>query len=132
MALTKKQIAMIDSCPVLKSMKSELIAVLGEEEEEVVEDNSSSQTDSKRDISVTVDDGTNPVNGASVVLSKGVTSVANGTTGSTGGCTLSNVDDDTYTITVTKEGFTDYTDSVTTSKTNASLTITLTAITSTP
>lgn len=131
MALTKKQIAMIDSCPVLKSMKSELLEVLGEEEEEEG-NNSSSQTTPKRDISVTITDGTNAVEGASVVLSKNSTSVADGETGSAGGCTLKNVEDGTYTITVTKQGFTEYTDSVTTSENNASLSITLTATTSSP
>ena len=126
MALTKKQLAMLDSCPVLKSMKSELVAVLGGEEERE-EDNSSTETTTKRTINVSVTDGTNPVKGASVVLTKGATEVASSTTGDAGGCTLQKVEDDTYTITVTKEGFTEYSASVTTSENNTSLSIELTA-----
>lgn len=126
MALTKKQKAMLDSCPILKAIKSELIAVLdGEEEGE--ENNTTTETTVKRTINVSVTDGTDPVKGASVVLAKGSTEVASSTTGDAGGCTLQNVEDDTYTITVTKEGFTEYSASVTTSKSNTSLSIELTA-----
>ena len=89
------------------------------------------ETPEKRNISVSVSDGTDPVSGATVTLTKDGATVVTGTTGSAGGCTLSNVEDGSYTITVTKDGFTDYTDTVTTSVDNASLTIELTA-TSTP
>ena len=81
----------------------------------------------KRNISVSVTDGTNPVSGASVTLTKNNETIASSTTGSAGGCTLSNVEDGSYTITVTKDGFVDYTDTVVTSSDNASLTIELTA-----
>lgn len=81
----------------------------------------------KRNISVSVTDGTNPVSGASVSLTKNSEIIASSTTGSAGGCTLSNVEDGSYTITVTKDGFVDYTDTVVTSSDNASLTIELTA-----
>lgn len=131
MALTNKQKAMLDSCPVLKAIKSELLEVLGEEEEEEnnssTENNTTTETTTKRTISVSVTDGTDPVKGASVVLTKGATEVASSTTGDAGGCTLQNVEDDTYTITVTKDGFTEYTASVTTSENNTSLSIELTA-----
>lgn len=80
----------------------------------------------KRNISVSVTDGTNPVSGASVTLTKNNETIASSTTGSAGGCTLSNVEDGSYTITVTKDGFVDYTDTVVTSSDNASLTIELT------
>jgi len=127
MALTKKQLAMIDSCPILKGMKSELVAVLGGEEEEGGENTSSTETPIKRTINVSVTDGTDPIKGASVVLTKGATEIASSTTGDAGGCTLQNVEDDTYTITVTKEGFTEYSASVTTSENNTSLSVKLTA-----
>jgi hypothetical protein len=129
MALTEKQKAMLDSCPVLKSMKSELIAVLGGEEESSEEEET--VTTPKRSISVTVTDGTDPVNGASVVLTKSSETIASSTTGSSGGCTLQNVEDGTYTLTVTKDGFTDYTSSVTTSENNTTLSVELTATTQT-
>ena len=129
MALTEKQKAMLDSCPVLKSMKSELIAVLGGEEGSSEEEET--VTTPKRSISVTVTDGTDPVNGASVVLTKSSETIASSTTGSSGGCTLQNVEDGTYTLTVTKDGFTDYTSSVTTSENNTTLSVELTATTQT-
>ena len=81
----------------------------------------------KRNISVNITDGTDPVSGASVVLTKNNETIASSTTGSAGGCTLNNVEDGSYTITVTKDGFVDYTDTVVTSSDNASLTIELTA-----
>ena len=81
----------------------------------------------KRNISVSVTDGTNPVSGASVSLTKNSEIIASSTTGSAGGLTLSNVEDGSYNITLTKDGFVDYTDTVVTSSDNASLTIELTA-----
>ena len=84
------------------------------------------ETPEKRNISVSVSDGTNAVSGASVKLYKNNTVVASSTTGSAGGCTLSNVEDGSYTVTVIKDGYSDYTDNITTSVDNASLTIELT------
>lgn len=81
----------------------------------------------KRNISVSVTDGTDPVSGASVKLLKNNEVVASSTTGSAGGCTLSNVEDGSYTISVLKDGFVEYTDTVVTSSDNATLTIELTA-----
>lgn len=75
-----------------------------------------------RDISVTVNDGTNPVQGASVVI--GETSK---TTGSAGGCSFTGLADGTYNVTVTKEGYTDKTEEITVSENNTSFTISLTA-----
>lgn len=88
------------------------------------------ETTEKRNISVSVTDGTNPISGASVKLMKNNTLIKSSTTGSAGGCNLTNVEDGTYTIQVTKEGFVEYSDTVTTSVDNASLTIELTAISS--
>ena len=85
------------------------------------------QTPEKRNISVSITDGTNPVSGASVVLKKNNETIASSTTGSAGGCTLSNVEDGSYNIIVTKDGFTTYSENITTSVDNASLTIELTA-----
>jgi len=128
MALTDKQKALLNSCPILKELKDELISALGGEEESSEEE--TVETPVKRSISVTVTDGSDPVNTASVVLTKSSETIASSTTGSSGGCTLQNVEDGTYTLTVTKEGFTDYTASVTTSEDNTSLSVTLTATSS--
>lgn len=80
----------------------------------------------KRNISVKVNDGTNPVSGAVVSLIKNNETIASSTTGSAGGCTLRNIEDGSYTITVIKDGFVDYEDTVITSEDNANLTIELT------
>lgn len=85
----------------------------------------------KRNISVKVTSGTDAVSGASVSISKNNKVVASSTTGSAGGCTLSNVEDGTYIIIVNKEGFVEYRDTITTSVDNTSLMIELTQ-TSTP
>lgn len=75
-----------------------------------------------RDISITVTDGTDPVQGASVVIGD-VTK----TTGSAGGCTVNDVTDGKHEITVTKTGFEDYSGYVTVNLEQTSFTITLTA-----
>lgn len=84
----------------------------------------------KRNISVTVTDGTDPVSGATVTLSKNNTTVTSSRTGTAGGCTLSDVEDGSYTITVSKDGFSEYTDTITTSVDNTSINIVLTATSS--
>ena len=146
MALTKKQLAMMDSCPILKSMKSDLISALGVEESSSSNSGSSSNTDTnqnsgtdtptseveKRNISVNVTDGNNPVQSATVELVKDGNTIASSTTGSAGGCTLTNVEDGSYVINVTKEGFVTYSKSVTTSVDNNELSIELTASPSSP
>ena len=75
-----------------------------------------------RDLSFTVNDGTNPVEGATVTIGS-----ISGTTGSAGGCTLQGVEDGSQTVTVTKEGFTEYTDTITVSAESTSFTVSLTA-----
>ena len=82
-----------------------------------------------RNIKVKVTDGTNPVSGAIVKLIKNNKTVESSKTGSAGGCTLSSVKDGSYIISVTRQGYVDYTDTVTTSVDNASLIIELTATT---
>ena len=76
----------------------------------------------KRDLSITVNDGENAVSGVSVAIGE-----ITGTTGPAGGCTLKNVEDGEHTITATKEGFTEYSDTITVSENNTSFTISLSA-----
>ena len=78
-------------------------------------------TDDKHNIKFTVTDGENPVAGATVTLG-----TKTGTTGAAGGCTIKGVTDGSYTVTVTADGFEDYTDTISTGETT-SFTITLTA-----
>lgn len=80
----------------------------------------------RRDLSFTVKDSEstpNPVEGAIVTVTTGKT----GTTGSAGGCSISGVLDGTYTVTVTADGFEDYSGSITVDSTHTSFNISLTA-----
>ncbi len=78
----------------------------------------------KRNLSITVNDGENAIEGASVAIGD-----ITGTTGNAGGCTLSNVLDGEHTITATKEGYENYSASITSDSTHSSFTITMTAVT---
>lgn len=80
-----------------------------------------------RDLSITVDDGENAVSGVSVAIGD-----ITGTTGPAGGCTLKGVADGEHTITATKEGYTEYSDTITVDSTHTSFTISLTAVEETP
>ena len=82
------------------------------------------ETPVTRDISITVDDGTDAVEGATVAIGD-----ITGTTGSAGGCTLQGVADGEQTISVTVTGFDDYSGTITVSENDTSFTISLTAAT---
>jgi hypothetical protein len=73
-------------------------------------------------ISFTINDGTAPINGASVVIG-GVSK----TTGSAGGCTFDNIEEGTVSVEVSKEGFTTKTEEITVDSEHASFTISLEA-----
>lgn len=73
-------------------------------------------------ISFTINDGTDPINGASVVIGE-VTK----TTGSAGGCTFDNIKEGTVSVQVSKEGFTTKTEEITVDSTHTSFTISLEA-----
>ena len=73
-------------------------------------------------ISFTITDGTDPINGASVVLND-VTK----TTGSAGGCTFDDVADGTYNVVVSKEGYTTKTEEIVIDSEHHSFTIALVA-----
>ena len=78
----------------------------------------------KRNLSISVTDGENAIEGASVAIGD-----ITGTTGNAGGCTLSNVLDGEHTITATKEGYENYSATITSDSTHSSFTITMTAVT---
>ena len=75
-----------------------------------------------RNINFIINDGTNAVQGASVSID-GIT----GTTGSAGGCTLQNVTDGENSVTVTAEGYTSKTETITVSENETTFTISLEA-----
>lgn len=80
----------------------------------------------RRDLSFTVKDSEatpNPVEGAIVTVTTGKT----GTTGSAGGCSITGVLDGSYTVTVTAEGFEDYSDTIVVDESHTSFNISLTA-----
>lgn len=76
-----------------------------------------------RTLNFTVNDGNSPVENATVAIGD-VTS----TTGSAGGCSLQNISDGEHTVTVTKEGYENYTGTITVSENNTSFTVSLTAL----
>ena len=76
-----------------------------------------------RDITVSVSDGTNPIASANVTAGS-----VSGTTGDDGEVTLTGVSENVNSITVTKAGYADKTESVTIDESHTSFTITLDAI----
>lgn len=85
-------------------------------------DSSSDETPVTRTISFTVNDGTDPIEGASVVISD-VTK----TTGSAGGCTFNDIADGSVSVEVSKTGYVTKTETITVSADNTAFTITLVA-----
>lgn len=73
------------------------------------------------ELSFTVNDGTDPIQGATVTI-EGKT----GTTGSAGGCTIEGILEGSHTVTVTAEGYTDATETITVDAEHTSFTISLT------
>lgn len=71
-------------------------------------------------LSVTVTDGTNPIEGATVSIDE-----ISSTTGSAGGCTLQDVPEGSQIITVIATGYNDYTDTIEVSSLNNEITIIL-------
>ena len=81
------------------------------------------QQTTTRDLSFTINDGTNPIEGATVTIGS-----KSGTTGSAGGCTISAVEEGTnISVEVSKEGYTTKTETITVDSTHTSFTISLTA-----
>lgn len=105
----------------LSTLKSPLPAAQTESDDNTVEE----ETTTMVDIAVSVTDGTGPVQGAIVTI--GDKSCANGT-GSSGGCTVSGVAiGENVAVSVTCEGYEDYTATEDITAETTSLSITLTA-----
>lgn len=75
----------------------------------------------KVNLSITVNDGTNPLENVNVAIGD-----ITGSTGSQGGCTLSNVSVGEHIITATLNGYNDYTENITVSENNKDFTISMT------
>lgn len=80
---------------------------------------------SRYNISVSVNDGTDPLENVSVTLAGADSNEYGGKTGSAGGCTISNVPEGSYNVTASKAGYIEYTGKLHVSK-NDNLTITMT------
>lgn len=76
-----------------------------------------------RDISITVTDGTDPVQGASVVIGE-----TTKTTGSAGGCSFNGLTEGEKTVTVTADGYVEKTATISVDSTNLTFEIELTAV----
>lgn len=78
----------------------------------------------KYNISVSVSDGTDPLENVNVALADADSNEYSGKTGSAGGCTISNVPEGSYNVTASKAGYIDYIGTLHVSK-NDNLTITM-------
>lgn len=78
------------------------------------------QSPTTRTLSFTINDGTNAIDGASVTIDS-----TTKTTGSAGGCTFTDMADGTYSVEVSKEGYTTKTELITSDETHTSFTISL-------
>lgn len=74
------------------------------------------------DITITVDDGTNAISGASVVIGE-----TTKTTDSNGECEFTGLEADTYSAEISKEGYTTKTESIVVDADHTSFTVSLTA-----
>ena len=76
-----------------------------------------------RDISFTINDGTDPIQGASVTIGS-----TTKTTGSAGGCSFTGVSEGSVSVEVSKEGYTTKTETITVDSTHTSFTISLVSV----
>lgn len=85
------------------------------------------ETSVTRNISVSVSDGTDPLENVDVILEDAEENQYTGRTGSAGGCTIRNVPEGTYDVVATATGYQDYTGTLTVSEESTTLNVTLTA-----
>ena len=96
--------------------------VLQEHEDRITALEGGDVTPATYDLSFTINDGTDPVSGATVTIGD-----KTGTTGSSGGCTIKDVEEGTVSVEVSKTGFVTKTESVSVDETHTSFTISLVA-----
>lgn len=88
------------------------------------DDSEEDVTPETRSVSFSVDDGTDAISGASIVIDDDSDNAK--TTGSAGGCSATLTDGE-HTIVVSKEGYTTKTETITVDSTHTSFTISLTS-----
>lgn len=84
-------------------------------------------TPTTQDISFTINDGTNAIEGATVKIG-----AETKTTGSAGGCSFTGVEEGTVSVEVSKDGYTTKTESITVDSTHTTFTISLVATATEP
>ena len=118
-SLGSKKAELVDGSEIMTDIYVKIInnqSEIGAEESPIIE-----ETPETTNISISViDENETPINGANVSIDE-----ISSTTGSLGGCTLQDVPFGIQTITVTKEGYEEYSDSITVSEENTEFTITL-------
>lgn len=80
------------------------------------------QTPTTYDLSFTINDGTDPIKGATVKIGS-----KTGTTGDLGGCTLKDIEEGSQSVEVSATGYVTKTETITVSSSNTSFTISLVA-----
>ena len=105
-------------------VQEQLIRVLQSHENRIaaLEGNNNDTPATTRDISFSITDGTDPIQGASVVIGS-----TTKTTGSAGGCSFTGVAEGSVSVEVSKEGYTTKTETITVDSEHTSFTITLVA-----
>lgn len=83
-------------------------------------ENETNVTPTTRNVNFVINDGTDAIQGATVTIGE-----ITGTTGSAGGCTLQGVADGENSVTVTAEGYTSKTETITVSENDTTFTISL-------
>ena len=78
-----------------------------------------------KNISVSVTDGTNPIENADVILEDADENQYSGKTGSAGGCTISNVPFGEYSVVATATDYAEYTGNITVDENTSTLNIVL-------
>ena len=81
---------------------------------------SDDETPTTQDISFVINDGTDPIQGASVTIGE-----TTKTTGSQGGCSFTAIEEGTVSVEVSAEGYTTKTEDITVDSEHTSFTITL-------
>lgn len=76
----------------------------------------------KYDLSFTINDGTTGISGATVTIGE-----VTGTTGSSGGCTLKDIEEGSQSVTVEATGYVTKTETITVDEDHTSFTISLTS-----
>jgi hypothetical protein len=113
-----------------KIVKVRLISVLADHEARItaLEEGNSSEPSPEptlRDLSFTINDGTDPIKGATVAIG-----AKTGTTGDAGGCTIKDVAEGSVSVEVSAEGYTTKTETITVDETHTAFTISLVAVSS--